>query len=524
MEESNIVRSIVLIDDDPDFLHVMERRLQTLRPLYSTASHVEIRTFMDPVEALVSLPPDGIVVVFIDYGMPDGTGLDWLPKLVRSASGPVILLTNQNEANVAAEAFRAGAADFICKADAVADENRLGRSIREAVHRFRLETRNQTLTRQLKLVNAELETKNKRLRELTETAHQFVDDVAHDFRTPLTVIQQYASLVSDGLSGPVNTSQVEYLGIITEATRELAEMIDDFLDSSKLRSRALPIYRQRHTVQELFETIKPVMKVRADPKQLVVQYEIAEGVPSFFGDLSKAERVLTNLVSNAIKVTPCGCPLRLWADVTATGNVRIGVTDVGPGLEPESVKIIFERFKQIEEPQITAAKGFGLGLCIVKQLAWLNFGNIEVKSERGKGSTFAFSLPANDLPRILSCFLENVQTREDPGALWLLRITSNGDAPDTNMLQRVLSTFSYPLDLILESPDGRGVNALGWSRDPKIWAERLRREATRFHRSVMQTEARILEITIAGPWPRDVDVPKLQAALAADSTAEICHA
>ncbi len=512
-EDSGVVRSIVMIDDDKDFLHVLKRRLQSQSAEYTTAGAVGIHTFSDPVEALVHLPAEGICVVFIDYSMPNGTGLDWLPKLVKADVGPVLLLTNQNDANVAAEAFRAGAADYVAKADVMTDDKRLGRAIREAVHRYRLEKRNTLLTRELKLVNVELEAKNKRLRELTDTAHQFVDDVAHDFRTPLTVIEQYASIVAEGISGPVTDDQRDHLTIIAEATRDMAEMVDDFLDSSRLRARALSIHRQSHSVQELFDAVEPMLAVRAKPKRISIERTIAEGVTPFFGDLSKASRVLTNLAVNAIKVMPSGRSLHLWAKPTEAGDVRIGVTDEGPGLRPEDLQVIFERFKQVEEPQLTGAKGFGLGLSIVKQLTWLNLGTIEVESEIGKGSTFLFTLPGDDLSRILTCYLESIRSLDQEGDFRMLRISSRGSSGDVSMLRRLVSSFSHPMDLVLQDAAAEAVIVVGIARETDTWANRIREEAVRFYRSIGNASPPELEIATAGSWPRNTETPKLHAAL-----------
>src|ERR1700722_292169 len=255
--DSGIVHSIVLIDDDADFLHVLKKRLEAQRAEFATTAAIDIHTYSDAVEALVNLPTEAICIVIIDYNMPGCTGLDWIPKLKNANVGPVILLTNQNDANVTAAAFRAGASDYLAKSDVIAGDLRLGRSLREAVHRYRLEVRNATLTRELKVVNAELETRNKHLHELTETAHQFVDDVAHDLRTPLTVIEQYASIIAEGLSGAVTDQQRDQLGIIATATHEMADMVDDFLDSSKLKAHSLTVDREPHTVQELFDSVAP---------------------------------------------------------------------------------------------------------------------------------------------------------------------------------------------------------------------------------------------------------------------------
>jgi signal transduction histidine kinase len=520
--DSSVVRSIVLIDDDADFLHVLKKRLQAQRAEFTTTGPLEIHTYSDPVEALVNVPADPICVIIIDYSMPGTTGLEWLPKLVNAGVGPVILLTNQNDVNVTAAAFRAGASDYLAKADVVAEDQRLGRAIREAVHRYRLETRNNTLTRELKLVNAELEAKNKHLRELSETAHRFVDDVAHDLRTPLTVIEQYASIIADGISGSVTDAQRNQLGIITTASHEMADMVDDFLDSSKIKAGSLSVDRESHTVKELLDSVAPMLGVRAQPKGISIDQSVAEGIAMFFGDLSKAARVLTNLAVNAIKVTPQGRPLKLWAKPTKTGDVQIGVTDEGPGMRTEDLKVIFDRFKQLSEPVLAGTKGFGLGLSIVKQLTWLNLGTIEVQSEPGKGSTFSFTLPANNLPRILSCYFESIELLDKTDDLRMLQISSSGDV-DSSMLRRLISSFCYPMDLVLQSTEEKAVNAIGVCSDVEAWSNRIREASTQFHKSVGQ-QAPELEIKTSGPWMRDGDKAQLHTALLEALGARACYA
>lgn len=520
-EDISVVRSIVLIDDDADFLHVLKRRLQAQRGEFAATGQLEIRTYSDPVEALVNLPAEAICVVMIDYSMPGCTGLEWLPKLVSAGVGPVILLTNQNDVKVTAAAFRAGAADYLAKSDVVAEDSRLGRAIREAVHRYRLEVRNGTLTRELKLVNAELEAKNEHLRELTQTAHQFVDDVAHDLRTPLTVIEQYASIIAEGMSGPVTDRQRDHLGIITTASQEMAEMVDDFLDSSKLKAQALRIDREPHSVQELFDSVLPMLQARGLPKAISIEQAVAEGTAMFFADLSKAGRVLTNLAVNAIKVTPQGGALKLSAAPTGAGDVRIAVTDRGPGIKPQDLMVIFERFKQLEEPALAGTKGFGLGLSIVKQLSWLNLGTIEVQSELGAGSTFSFTLPANDPARILACYLESLRSLNNAGDLQMLHIRTTGDA-NPAMLRQLISSCCHPMDLVLQSAAENGVNLLGVCENSEAWASRIRAATARFHQSIGQKPTE-LEIKSLGSWKRDGDKAQLHAALLEALGARNCH-
>ncbi|HVT88552.1 MAG TPA: ATP-binding protein [Tepidisphaeraceae bacterium] len=516
------IRSVVLIDDDEDFLHVMKRRLQKLRADYAPAGPVDIATYTDPVEALVKLPGQGICVIIIDFTMPDGTALDWIPKLVQAGIGPVLVVTNRSEASIAAEAFRAGASDYVAKSDIMDDEKLLGQAIRGAVHRFRLEASNLVLTRQLKLLNAELEIKNKRLKELTDTAHQFVDDVAHDLRTPLTVIHQYASIVVDGISGPVNDAQRGHLELITDAAHELAEMVDDFLDSSKLRAGALFMDRKSHTVRELFESVEPMLAARADAKQIKIDCAIDDPIPPFFGDLSKICRIVLNLGINAIKVTPPGTPLHLWAKSTESGDVQIGVTDEGPGLSAESLNLIFQRFKQLESAQTPGAKGFGLGLSIVKQLTQINLGRVEVKSAPDNGSTFAVTFPADKLRNIVTSYLRTISTLDKQDDIRVLRATSLTPNVPAEELRRLISTFCYPMDIVLANPEQATVHVIGASRDVESWIAKLRSEISNFRRDAGAPPIN-LEIKLAASWPWDADDSKLLSRLMELVKPELSH-
>lgn len=503
-ENSSSLKSVVLVDDDADFLHVLEHRLRKHCAELNPANTVEIKGFTDPVEALVNMPAQGICVVLLDYRLRESKGTEWLPKFLKAGVGPVIVLTNDTDAKTASETFRNGAMDFIAKSEIATEERRLESAIRDAAQRHRLEERNTLLTRELKLLNLELEQKNRRLKDLTETAHRFVDDVAHDFRNPLTVIQQYASIITDGISGPVNDGQRGHLEVISEATRELSEMVDDFLDSSKLRARVLSMRREAHTVAELFSSVEATLKVRCEPKRIRIEQTIPEGIKTFFGDLSKAGRVLTNLAVNAIKVSPADGILKLWAKETDSGDICIGVTDQGPGMEPAEQQIIFERFRQLNEPQ-EDAKGFGLGLSIVKQLTWMNLGDVQVVSERHKGSTFSFTLPGFDLPRILDRYLESVQSLEQSGDFWLLQISPKTSGANVEELFRLVSSFCYPMDLVWADMEGQIVKAVGVSQDAEAWGNRLRKAIDSMSQQEGKEFAFELDIKSNGPWSRETD-------------------
>ena len=190
-------------------------------------------------------------------------------------------------------------------------------------------------------------------------------------------------------------------------------------------------------------------------------------------------------------------------------------------MRPEDLEVIFERFKQLEEPQLAGTKGFGLGLSIVKQLTWLNLGTIDVQSEPGKGSTFGFTLPGDDLSRILARFIDCLGVLEEIGEVRLLQIAAPPDT-DVSTLRRVISSCCRPMDLILEDPEQNGVNAVGLSRDTTVWSNKIRDAMTRFNRSI-EKQGPELEIKVGGSWSRDSDRTQLHTALMEALSARMAH-
>jgi signal transduction histidine kinase len=156
-----------------------------------------------------------------------------------------------------------------------------------------------------------LETKYQRLARLYRTAHQFVDNVSHEFRTPLTVIKEYVSLIREGIVGPVSDEQSKMLHVVEDRADDLNTMVDDMLDVSKLESGLLGVYRQECDIAQVLRHVRPALERKAVVKGVELQWDIEPGLPSIYCDPEKAGRVLINLSINAIKF--CGQP----------GHVRI---------------------------------------------------------------------------------------------------------------------------------------------------------------------------------------------------------
>lgn len=464
---------VIAIDDNQDHAALLTKALKKGTKTQQIAIDPNVLTFSDPIEAIAALPVERLVVILIDYHLADSNALDWLNEFIKRDVGPVLILTSQGNQRIATEALKNGAADFLIKNQVIENHELLYQSIGQAVRRYKLESRNRVLARELKVSNHALEIKNERLSEMTDTAHRFVDDVAHEFRTPLAVIQEFASIITDGIGGPVTEQQTEFLGYISSATRDLAQMVDDLLDSSRLKHRALRVTREAHSVKELFDHIRPTVAAHAQNKKITIREQIDNGLPEVFCDLEKAGRALINLAINAVKFSPDGSTVELVAEAGENDKVRIRVTDHGPGLAEEDLGRICQRFSQAKNGESGKVKGFGLGLNIASELIHLNLGRMDVTSKPGEGSTFAFTLPGCNPHRILEQYLGLV-TEDDPAvSITVLHAALSTPGDDMDALRRLLASTCYPMDLIINTKQGHEILLIGSTTEPSGWMDRI---------------------------------------------------
>lgn len=323
-------------------------------------------------------------------------------------------------------------------------------------YQAQLEETVQVRTGELAHSNAELARKNEKLTELYDTAHRFVDNVSHEFRTPLTVIKGYTDVLLGGIGGPLSSDQTEWLRLIGDRSRDLAQMVDDLLDTSKLRVGMMRVDRRPVTVQAIVDRVWPMLESKAQTNHITLRTRIGADLPRVYADAEKAGRVVVNLVVNAIKFSAEGATVTLSAERCGDG-VEVSVIDGGPGISAENLRVIFERFKQVGDPQRSSTKGFGLGLNIAKELVALNLGEMGVASEPGKGSTFSFTLPADDRRTILDRYLWRLADFRPPGnSLALIRVSSPTFIGNEEQLCGDLASQGRPLDLILEGDPGSG--------------------------------------------------------------------
>lgn len=482
----------IIIDDDKSHRFLLRAALESAY----TPIQIEIAEYERADEALMDLQPDRKSVILCDYQLGSSSGVDWLPDFIRADIGPVILVTSSGNQQIASEAFRCGAADYVEKGIVFNEPQLLKKTITEARRKYEFTKDNKELSRKLKMANRELEQKNKTLAQLTDTAHRFVDDVAHEFRTPLAVIKEFASIISDGIGGEVSEKQCEFLGYINDASMDLAALIDDFLDSSKLRARTLRIQRSSHGVSDIFDSVWPILENRAGMKSISVERKIAEDLPEMYADADKAKRSLINLVVNAVKFSNPGDTVTLAAELNDKGKVLLSVIDHGAGLPQEEAEKLFDRFKQNENASKIDSKGFGLGLNIVKEMVAINLGEVFVKSEYGLGSTFSFTLPCNDPECIVDSMIERMIDRNGFGTISALKVAVSKDDSITEIVS-FLSSSCYPTDLVITSADKRFIYVIGETIEPENWIRRL----NDLTGNVLDDQSHAFEMILVGMWP-----------------------
>ncbi len=230
------------------------------------------------------------------------------------------------------------------------------------------------------------------LRRLERVRRDFVANVSHELKTPLTAIQGFAeTLLAGALEDPGNSRR--FLGIIRDHAARLGRLTDDLLKLSLIEAGQLELEFRPVAVHEVIEPCLETTRFKAAGKQLQVSTDCPPGLPTVRGDVRRLQEILQNLLDNAVQYTPAGGRIHVRASA-AEGQVTIAVSDTGIGIPQADQGRIFERFYRVDAARSREVGGTGLGLSIAKHLAEAHGGRIEMESEVGRGSTFTVILPA----------------------------------------------------------------------------------------------------------------------------------
>jgi len=230
-------------------------------------------------------------------------------------------------------------------------------------------------------------------REQAESASRLKSDflsiVSHELRTPLVSIIGFNDLLLDGVAGKLSEEQVDALKKIGNNSKKLLELINAILEFNRLEAKS--VEAKEIDVSDLIEEIKSETQSLMSESGINFIWKVDPDLPHIHTDPVKLKVVFKNLINNAVKFTEKGS---VTVDVNKSGRgIEISVSDTGIGIAQENLSVIFEPFRQIENPLTRRHGGIGMGLYIVKKLVEILGGTIKVESEVGHGSTFRVCIP-----------------------------------------------------------------------------------------------------------------------------------
>jgi DNA-binding response OmpR family regulator/nitrogen-specific signal transduction histidine kinase len=231
--------------------------------------------------------------------------------------------------------------------------------------------------------------------ELAEKKLEFFTNISHDLKTPLTLIE---APVSDLLqSGNLNKHQINNLTLIQRNSRRLFSLITDLLDFRKLTQEHYSLAVKETNLHSLIEGIYSVFQEECKHKSISLRRYVKKNLTGYI-DREKIEKILWNLMANAVKFTHSGGAIHLGAEeVIKEGEriIKLIIKDSGIGISEENRSKIFDRFFKVQDSETINKKGTGIGLSIVKEMVDLHHGRIHVESEAGSGTVFTITIPAD---------------------------------------------------------------------------------------------------------------------------------
>ncbi len=384
--------SLLIIDDNPEDVTSFRRFLRN-DPLYTyTFSFSE-----NGEEGLQTCQQQRPDCILLDYSLPDMTGVEFLTHLdglVELSQIAVIMLTGQGTEKVAVEAMKHGAHDYLNKGTTSSES--LQHSIHHALDKA-------SLQRELYARRLELEQKNHELELLYDETQKAIQDrnallsmVSHDLKNPLGAIKGFVEL----MQRKIKRSQMQDVGWlengldkISIATSRMNSLLSELLDLALLQG-GQPLELERLPV-DLVELIQ--QRLAEQPQSTMIpQLHFETSQPQLIGewDARRLERVLDNLISNAIKYSPAKGDVFIRLTKTNTEPIEavLQIKDQGIGIPAEDLPYVFERFQRARNV-VGKISGTGIGLASVRQIVEHHGGTVSVKSHEHQGTTFTVRLP-----------------------------------------------------------------------------------------------------------------------------------
>ncbi|MBF0161933.1 MAG: response regulator [Magnetococcales bacterium] len=381
---------ILYMEDDAALAELVRRRL--VRRGYG----VEIAS--DGVEGLAKLQESSYDVVVLDYNMPQMNGLEVLRRMIENpASPPAVIVSGVSTLQVAIDALRLGAADYVIKESGGDYLELLPGTIARILEKQtlilekkRAEEALLESANQLRSINAQLQEAILQAERANSEKSRFLAAMSHEIRTPMNAILGMGEMLAEG---PLNDEQQDYVQVINRSGQVLLALINDILDLSKIEAGQLKLEEVTFDLRLLLENMAEMLKHKAASQETQLSLHLDDTVATQrLGDPQRVQQILLNLLSNAVKFT-VGGEVTLSVTQTATHLLRFSVADTGIGIPLDRQTTIFQPFIQAETSTSRRFGGTGLGLSICQKLVEKMAGTIWVVSQPGQGSTFHVELP-----------------------------------------------------------------------------------------------------------------------------------
>lgn len=375
-ETRESARRLLLIEDNPGDAGIVLDALSRAQSDYFAVTWVRSLT-----EALACLSKDPIDVLMLDLSLPDSSGLETLNHIrARRPDLPIVVSTGNSDIELGLSALRAGAQEFVVKGSVSGEM--LVREVVHAIERYRyaaeLKRYRDHLTELVDQRTEELRGALSQLQEVDRARSEFVSNVSHELKTPLTSMSYAFENLLEGVVGPISEAVRSYLLLLAEDCGRLRHTVMDILDMSRIDAHSLDLHRVDVLFGQMCEAVVGRLQAHADAKEITLGY-VWEGPPlHVFCDVQKLERAITNVVENAIKFTARGGRVDVLARCCLEDSARVcvQVTDNGVGIPREHLEGVTRRYYRVG----SHVDGAGLGLAIAKELLEHHGGTLVLES------------------------------------------------------------------------------------------------------------------------------------------------
>jgi PAS domain S-box-containing protein len=262
---------------------------------------------------------------------------------------------------------------------------------------------------------------------------EFLSNVSHELRSPLTAIKQFTSILFSGIAGELSPVQREYQQIVLKNVRQLQSMIDDLLEVTRLESGKLTVELESTSVHDAIGDALDTLQGAARSKGVQVSWDVPPDLPAAYADQTRLRQMLIILLDNAIKFTAKGGNAQITAQLLPSDSrfLLLEVSDDGCGIPADRVEHLFDRLYQATATTTASRKGLGLGLYICRELSALQGGEIWVAQRLPRGSTFSFTIPVFSLSSVIAPLLNDGAWPGDSTSLVTVTLGLGGAAPSS---------------------------------------------------------------------------------------------